>query len=307
MDRFDAMRIFVSVAERASFTLAADNLGLSKAAISGGVRYLENMVGVRLFHRTTRSVQLTQDGTALFERCTVLLADLEELETSFQHEDKPLTGRLRVDMPATAARDFIIPRLPEFLAAHPGLQLELSSTDRRVDVIGEGFDGVLRIGNLRDSNLVARRLGHFKLLNCASPAYVKRFGMPKKLADLSKHQLIHYTLLLGAKPEGFEYCESGVCKTFNMPGVLTVNNATAYEAACLAGVGIIQVPALCALAHIKAGRMVELLPKFRAEPMPVNFVYANRKHLSKRVQVFMSWLIAVLAPHLSQENLPRTS
>jgi DNA-binding transcriptional LysR family regulator len=297
MDRFDAMRIFVCVADRASFTQAADSLGVSKAAVSAGVQYLEAHVGVRLFHRTTRSVQLTQDGVAMYDRCASLLADVEELETAFQIGGETIQGRLRVDMPVRLAHNVVIPRLPEFLALHPSLELELSCTDRRVDLIGEGFDCVLRVGNLPDSNLIARALGKFRMLNCASPAYIKRYGMPKKLADLSQHRVVQYAVNFGAKAEGFEYFDGQNYQTVQMQSLLTVNNTDAYEAACLAGLGIIQAPEVGMLEHIKAGRLIALLPKLYAEAMPVNLIYANRKHLSKRVQVFMAWIQDVLAPY----------
>jgi DNA-binding transcriptional LysR family regulator len=304
MDRFDLMRIFVCVADRNSFTQAAESLGLSKASVSSGVRDLEERLGVRLFHRTTRTVQLTQDGAALYDRCVSLLADMEELETVFQHGEHSIQGRLRVDMPARLARNIVVPRLPEFIAVHPNLALELSCTDRRVDVISEGFDCVLRVGTLRDSTLIARQLGYFRIINCASPQYIKRLGMPKKLKDLSRHQLIHYAMNLGTKPEGFEYFDGETYQCFDMPGALTVNNADAYEAACTAGMGIIQAPDIGVRGLINDGVLVELLPTLQAEPMPVNLIYANRKHLSKRVQVFMAWLQTIIAPHLLG-NTPR--
>jgi DNA-binding transcriptional LysR family regulator len=298
MDRFEAMRIFVSVADCASFTQAANRMGLSKAAVSSGVRDLEARVGVRLFHRTTRTVRLTQDGASLYERCTAMLADMDELETTFQHGEHSIQGRLRVDMPAQLARNIVVPRLPEFFAAHPNLMLELSCTDRRVDVVSEGFDCVLRIGTLRDSSLIARPLGYFRTINCASPAYIKRFGMPKNLHELSAHRLVYYSSNLGAKPEGFEYFDGEAYRCVEMAGVLTVNNTDAYETACAAGLGIIQAPDIGLLRMIDEGRLVELLPQLNAEPMPVSLIYANRKHLSKRVQVFMSWLQTILYPYL---------
>jgi DNA-binding transcriptional LysR family regulator len=304
MDRFEAMRIFVCVADRASFTQAADSLGVSKATVSGGVQYLEAHVGVRLFHRTTRTVQLTQDGMALYDRCISLLADVEELETTFQFTTQPIQGRLRVDMPARLAHNVMIPRLPEFLDEHPGIVLELSCTDRRVDVVSEGFDCVLRIGNLPDSTLIARPLGTFRMVNCASPAYIERYGIPKKLTELGKHRMIHYASNFTGKPDGFEYFDGQYFQEFEMQGSLTVNNADAYEAACLAGLGIIQAPDIGMRAHIQSGRLIAVLPKYQAEAMPVNLIYANRKHLSKRVQVFMAWVETVLAPYTAPMNTP---
>jgi DNA-binding transcriptional LysR family regulator len=273
-------------------------MGLSKAAVSSGVRDLEARVGVRLFHRTTRSVQLTQDGASLYERCAAMLADMDELEAAFQHGEHSIQGRLRVDMPARLAKNIVVPRLPDFFAAHPNLMLELSCTDRRVDVISEGFDCVLRIGTLRDSSLIARPLGYFRTINCASPDYIKRFGMPKNLHELSDHRLVYYAPNLGTKPEGFEYFDGETYCCIEMAGVLTVNNADAYEAACTAGLGIIQAPDIGMRMMIEEGSLIELLPNLRAEPMPVSLIYANRKHLSKRVQVFMSWLQTILSPYL---------
>jgi DNA-binding transcriptional LysR family regulator len=146
INRLDAMKVFVRVAELSSFTRAAEMLDLPKASMSGAVQRLEKLVGARLLHRTTRRVQLTQDGRAFYERCKDLLADVDELQSMFQQSPQSLRGRLRVDMPSSTARDFVIPRLPEFLREHPLLEFELSSTDRKVDLVREGFDCVLRVG-----------------------------------------------------------------------------------------------------------------------------------------------------------------
>jgi DNA-binding transcriptional LysR family regulator len=297
MDRFDTFRIFIAVAERGSFTKTASDLGLSKGLISLAVRELEDRVGARLFHRTTRSVNLTQDGQALFDRCSNLLADMDELENTFRHEDSPIEGRLRVDMPAGLARNVVVPRLPELFAKHPQLVLELSSTDRRVDVISEGFDCVVRVGQLRDSSLVAKPLGQFQIINCISPAYAKQFGIPKKLSELDKHRMVHYAVNLGSKPEGFEYFDGQHYQTMDMPGSLFVNNADAYQTACLAGLGLIQAPDIGVRKLIEQGLLIEVLSKYRAEPMPVNLIYASRRHLSKRLQVFMRWIQNVIQPH----------
>ena len=206
--RLNAMQIFVRVAELASFSRAAEDLGVPKAAASTAVQKLEAHLGARLLHRTTRKVEVTQDGRAFYERAKDLLADMDELQAMFQHGQQALRGRLRVDMPTGTARNYIIPRLAEFLDAHPQLELELSSTDRRVDLIREGFDCVLRVGTLTDSSLVARPLGAFRIVTCASPAYLRRHGKPRRIGDLAKHKLIHYVTTFGARPDGFEYAEA---------------------------------------------------------------------------------------------------
>ncbi len=298
MNRLEAMQIFVRVAELASFTRAAESLGLPKASISTQVQQLESLLGTRLLHRTTRRVQLTLDGQIFYERSKDLLADVDELEGLFQQGATNLTGRLRIDMPSAMAKNRILPRLPEFLAQHPQLQLEISSTDRRVDLIREGFDCVIRVGKLTDSSLIARRLGTLELLNYASPAYLERFGVPQSLDDLSRHHLVHYTPTLGAKSGGFEFVQNNEHKTIAMQGNITVNNSDAYQAACLAGFGIAQIPRIGAQEYVAQGRLVELLTNHRAEPMPVSLLYPNRRNLVRRVQVFMDWVSAQMRGYI---------
>ena len=209
MLRPELLQIYARVAELASFTQAADSLGLPKASVSQAVQQLEASLGTRLLLRTTRRVQTTPDGQLFYERCKDVLADVDELQSMFQQGSQALRGRLRVDMPSGVARQQVLPRLNEFLAAHPLLDVELSSTDRRVDLVREGFDCVLRVGQLEDSALVARPLGHLVQINCASPAYLAAHGIPRTLEDLVNHKLVHYVPTLGAKPVGWEYVVDG--------------------------------------------------------------------------------------------------
>ncbi|OWQ85266.1 LysR family transcriptional regulator [Roseateles aquatilis] len=295
----ETLQVFVRVAELASFTQAAQSLGLPKASASTAVQRLEASLGTRLFHRTTRRVQLTQDGQACYERCKDLLADLDDMQTMFQPAASGLRGRLRVDMPMRVAHDVVIQRLPEFLAAHPGLEVELSSTDRRVDVVREGFDCVLRVGPLSDSTLVARPLGAMEMANLASPAYLARHGTPMSLEDLADHRLVQYVTTLGQRCPGFEWVDDhGAAHFVPMGGSLTVSDSGAYTAACLAGLGLIQVPRHGAEQEVLDGRLVEVLPRWRAAPMPVHLLYAHRRQLPRRVQAFMQWLADLLTPRL---------
>ncbi len=303
MNQVEAMRIFVRVAELASFTAAAEQLGLAKASASSAVQLLEDLLGTRLLHRTTRRVRMTQDGQVFYERCNDLLADLDDVQTLFragQAGPDGLRGRLRVDMPTAVARDLVLPRLPEFFALYPGLELELSSTDRLVDLVREGFDCVLRVGTLGDSSLVARPLGEYRQINCAAPAYLAAHGTPQALADLPGHRLVHYVGTLGARSPGFEYVDaaSGQTRHLAMPGAVTVNNSESYQGACLAGLGIIQVPEIAVRALVRDARLVEVLPAFRPAPMPVSLLYAHRRHLPRRVQAFMHWLAELMQQRL---------
>ena len=303
MSPFDRMHIFARVAELASFTQAAEALGIPKASASTAVQQLETQLGTRLLHRTTRRVQLTQDGQAYYERCKDLLADVDELQSMFQHADGAgLKGRVRIDMSTGMARNVVVPRLPELLARHPGLEVELSSTERRVDVVREGFDCVLRTGAVVDSSLVARPLGLARLVNCASPAYLRAHGTPRSLADLPGHRLVHFVNTLGARAGGFEAVVDGALVLTPMQGALTVNNAEAYMAGCLAGLGLIQVPRLGVVDLLARGDLIEVLPQLAAPPMPLTLMYANRRNLPRRVRTVMDWLAQVVATHLERES-----
>jgi DNA-binding transcriptional LysR family regulator len=298
MSQIDRMRVFLRVAELSSFSAAAVSLGLPKASVSTAIQQLETELGARLLHRTTRRVSLTQDGQLFFERAQDLVAELDELTGLFQREGAAIHGRLRVDMPVGTARDVIIPRLPELLAAYPGLEIELSSTDRFVDIVREGFDCVLRVGVKADSSLIVHTLGHYRIINCAGRGYIERHGSPRTLDELREHRLVHYVSTLGSPADDFEYVEHGDIRSIPMHGAITVNNSGAYLAACLAGLGIIQVPAVGVRAQLESGELVELLPEFRAAPMPVALLYPNRRHLPRRTRVFMDWVTELLQPHL---------
>lgn len=303
MSLIDRLHIFARVAELASFTQAAEALGLPKASASTAVQQLEAQLGTRLLHRTTRRVQLTQDGQAYYERCKDLLADLDELQSMFQHiEGASLRGRVRIDMSTGMARNVVMPRLPELLARHPALELELSSTERRVDVVREGFDCVLRTGAVVDASLIARPLGAARLANYVSPAYLRQYGMPQSLADLANHRLVHYVNTLGARSTGFEAMVDGTLVLTPMQGAVTANNAEAYMAGCLAGLGIIQVPCLGVMDLSARGELVEVLPHLQAPPMPLTLMYANRRNLPRRVRTVMDWLAEVVGAYLAQDT-----
>lgn len=222
------VRAFVKVAELASFTRAAEQLGVPKSRVSLRVKALEASLGTRLLQRTTRAVRPTPDGELFFTRARALVEEGDELASLFQAQSS-LEGRVRIDLPIALARDVVIPRLPELLAKHPRLQLVISTTDRRVAVVGEGFDVVLRIGALTDSGLSARRVGSLGMCNLASPSYVRRFGVPRSLEDLDQHLLIHYSLTLGDEPS-FEYRAGGRSRSRPMRSLVTVNSTDAYRA-----------------------------------------------------------------------------
>ncbi len=300
MNRLDAMTAFVRVAELNSFTAAAASLGLPKSSTSAAVAQLEAHLKTQLFYRTTRKVQLTHDGHAYYERCRDILSDFEDADAMFQSAPGALTGALRIDMPVSMARNFIVPRLPAFLDAHPELAVEVSCTDRRVDVVAEGFDCVIRVGALADSGLMARPLGLMRMGNYASPAYLARYGEPKTLDDLATHYLIHYALQLGSRPDGFEYRDGDIYRTLSMTGRITVNNTEAFQSAALSGLGLFQAPRTGNRGHIADGALIEILHAFEAEPLPVSLIYPRRRHQARRVRAFMDWVAGIMHAYLDQ-------
>ncbi len=301
MDRISSIRIFMRVAELQSFTQAADSLDLPKATVSTSVQQLEALLATRLLYRTTRRVQLSPEGHLFYERAQDLLADLEEVEAMFRGSQSQLKGKLRVDMSVALARNLVIPHLSDFLKLHPDIQLELSSTDRRVDLMREGLDCVIRIGKGTEAGLISQDLGQMKLVNCASPSYLQHYGSPRNISDLSQHYLIHYAQDLGSKPDRFEYFDGQRYCEKELKCMLTVNNTIAYESACLAGLGIIQAPLVGVKPHLASGRLVRILPELEAEPMPLNLLYPYRRRLVKRLKVFMDWLEPLLSEYLNSD------
>ncbi|WP_136066901.1 LysR family transcriptional regulator [Modicisalibacter radicis] len=299
MKNLDALLIFARVAEMTSFTRAAESLGIQKGRVSTVIRGLERDVGATLLHRTTRSVQLTEDGRAFYSRARDLLAEVQELQSMFVDNGAPLQGRLRVGMPTELAQSVVVPALPQLMTAHPELELELSSTDRHVDLVQEGFDCVIRLGPIVDETLIARPLGKLRMINAASPSYLARYGIPHTLDDLHSqgHQMVHYTQTLGAKLAGWEYPDGDGYASLPLPGVMQVNSVQTYHAAGLAGIGLIQAGYSALAHHIESGALVEILPDLRPEPLAASLVVAHRRNLSQRVRAFMNWIERVLEPY----------
>lgn len=294
MDRIDLFRTFARVVECASFTRAADTLGLPRSSVSAAIQELEGRVGARLLHRTTRKVSPTQDGAAFYERCLRLIADVEETESLFRQNVAGPAGRLRIDVPGRIGRLVIAPALPDFLTRYPDIDIDLGITDRAVNLIEDSVDGVLRVGPLVDSGHIARAIGSLPLINVASPAYLERHGIPQDPADLDGHFAVNYASPSTGRVEEWEWAVDGEVRTRAMGGRVSVNSAEASIACCLAGLGLIQIPAYDVRRHIAAGELVEVMPAHRAAPMPMTLLYPNRQHLSRRFQVFADWLEQLL-------------
>ncbi|VVE89403.1 LysR family transcriptional regulator [Pandoraea bronchicola] len=298
MDLIDQLRIFVRVAHHGNFGAAAEQLSVPRPTVSLAIQQLEERLGVRLLNRTTRRVSLTQDGIAMLDRAATLVADSDELLQQFQPHGIALSGRLKVDLPSRIARRYVAPRLPDFLSRFPGVEIELGSSDRLVDLVHEGIDCALRVGEMSASSLVVRPLGTLRLINCASPAYLARYGTPMSPEELPRHVAVNYAISGAGRNAPWEWISDGVVQTSAMCADVTVNNAETYIAAGMAGLGLIQIPAFDVNHHLEAGDLVEVLHAWPAPQMPIQIVYPHRRHMARRVQVFIAWLSEILAPCL---------
>ncbi len=278
MDQLKAMHIFRTVAECKSFAQAAEQLDLPRPTVTNAVQGVEHQLGVRLLQRTTRKVSLTEDMNALFVGPGHLPS-----------------GSVRVDLPERLAHWLLIPRLPEFIARYPQIQVRLSSNDRFADLVGEGIDCAIRVGKLRDSSLIAKRIGEMEQINCASAGYLARHGTPHTLADLRHHFAVNFFSSQTGRDLDWEYQEDGSDRTLAMRSQVSVSSSEAYVASCRAGLGLIQAPRYGMEALLASGELVEVLPKWRPAALPVSVVYSHNRHLSARVRVFVDWVASVVS------------
>ncbi|PZM10203.1 LysR family transcriptional regulator [Rhizobium tubonense] len=295
MDRFDAMRVFTRVVERRSFTLAAEDTGLPRSTVTDAVKQVEARLGVRLLQRTTRHVSPTLDGEAYYQRCLRILSDIEDAESAFAGA-KP-KGRLHVDVHGTLARHFVLPSLPAFLETYPDIDIYISEGDRLVDLVREGIDCVLRVGDLQDSDMIARRVAMLEEVTLASPAYIERHGMPMHPDGLEGHRIVGFrsTATGGLLP--LELTVDGVVRNYPLPATVAVNAAESYFAAAKLGLGMIQVPRYHAEHALRSGELVSVLKDFAPTRTPVSLLYPRNRQLSPRVRVFIDWVAGIFNRH----------
>jgi DNA-binding transcriptional LysR family regulator len=284
------MRLFVRIVERRSFSQAALDLNLPASTATEGVKQLEARLGVRLLQRTTRHVSPTLDGEAFYRRCLSILGELDDAEAEFS-DAKP-RGLLRVDVHGALSRHFLLPGLPAFLARYPDIRLHLGEGDRLVDLVREGVDCVLRVGEPKDSALIARRVGMLDEVTCAAPAYLDRRGIPASPDDLGRdgHVMIGFVSTATGEPFPLEFTIDGTLRFLTLPWVLLVTGAETNMAAARQGLGIIQVPRYHAAADLEAGRLVEILADHPPSRTPVSLLYPQARQIPLRVRVFMEWL-----------------
>ncbi len=296
MDKFTAMQAFVRVVEAGNFTKAADTLAVPKPTVTRLIQTLEAHLETKLLNRTTRRVTVTPDGAAYYERAVRLLGDVHELESSMSRAKQAPSGRLRVDVGAAIGRLVIIPALMDFHVRYPDIQIDLGVSDRPVDIIEENVDCVLRAGELTEQSLVARRIAQIHFVACASPAYLKQYGMPKHPRDLEQgHRMVGFFSPRTRRAFPFDFTKDGERIEFVGRSIVSVNDSNAYLAAGLAGLGVMQTAASMVKPYVDSGELVPVLPEWSSDPLPLYVVYPPNRHLSAKVRVFVDWVADLFA------------
>lgn len=292
MGWFDDLEFFTATVDAGSFAEAARRLRVTPSAVSRRVAQLERTLGAELLARTTRSLRLTDDGRAFHERCGRALGELREARDALARASRAPAGVLRVDAGVALGRELLVPRMPELLARYPAIGLELTLRDQLVDPLAEGLDVLVRIGRLRDSSLVARRLGESRLALCASPAYLRRRGTPKRPTDLARHDCIGY--LRDGRPQPFRFVgDDGVLQAIEVAGRCHGNDADTIRQLAIAGHGIAAVFDFYVAAALASGELVPVLGDFPQESWPIHALYPRNRHLVPRVAVFLDFVAEI--------------
>jgi LysR family transcriptional regulator for bpeEF and oprC len=291
MDRLTSMEVFHWVVELGSFSRAADRLELSKATVTAHVAGIENRLGVRLLNRTTRKLSLTEDGAAYLEHVRRVLADVEETEGALSRARTVPRGRLRIDMPVTLGRQFIVPALPRFAAQYPELEVVATLDDRRIDLVEEGVDAAVRVGTLEDSSIIARKIYDTGYVVCASPDYLELHGMPETPDDLRSHRCLGFFAASARRVGEWPFERDGEAIPFTPRGTLTVGNAEALVDAALAGAGIVCVLEMIVSRPLASGALRPILVDWQSpRRVPISVVYPQNRHLSPKVRVFVDFV-----------------
>lgn len=294
MDRWQAINAFVAVVESGSFAKAAEKLDQSVSAVSRQVAELERHLDARLLQRTTRRLSLTEAGRAFHERAVQLLADLEEAEASAGAGGVTPRGTLKVTAPITYGTRVLAPLIASFTARHDQLRVDVDLSDRMVDIVDEGFDLAVRIGDIKSPLLVARRIGTTRLVCCASPAYLQRHGTPRSPDDLARHACLTYEYAALRHQWRFTGAD-GRELAVRVGGPLHANNGRMLAALAAEGAGIVCEPDFILAPELARGALVPVLPAWRLPAIPIHAAYASRRHLSAKVRAFVAFLAERLA------------
>jgi DNA-binding transcriptional LysR family regulator len=292
MDKFGEMRTFVAVVDAGSFVQAADALEISKAAVSRHVADLEQRLGVRLLQRTTRKLSLTEEGRAFHARCKSLLGELEDAEAEITSKSLEASGLVKINVPVSFGLLHLAPLWPAFMAKHPKVTLDVTLSDRIVDLVDEGYDMAVRIARLPSSSLVSRKLASTRLILCASPTYLKGHPKPKHPSELADHPVLSYSLLVMGEQWEFEGPEGKLNVAINP--VLKTNSGDTCRAAALGHQGVILQPSFIVGDDLRKGTLVELMPKYRSLEYGIYAIYPGRRFVSPKVRVVIDYLSSAM-------------
>ncbi len=289
---FETMRIFVQVVESGNLAKAADILDVHRPAVTRAIQQLENHLGVRLLHRTTRTLHLTSEGDLFYQRCKNLLNEVDDTMDCFT-QDKPIGGVLRVDIAVVLANNWIIPRLPEFQKMHPDLKIVLYSSDYKGDLIKDGIDCAVRIGDLGNVDLIAKSLGSVKMMTCAAPSYLSQYGTPKNLSALTSHHAVNFLFSRdnSVMPWYFKTLNS-IEKIIPPKGIMS-DNSESFLACGLAGFGILQGLQRAFAPYLATGELVEVLADFAVPDKKLSLIYPHRQ-VPRKVRLFELWLQEIM-------------
>ncbi|MBD3894665.1 LysR family transcriptional regulator [Halomonas sp. ML-15] len=291
MDRLQAMQIFTRVVEMHGFSKAAENLSVPASTVTRAIKELEAFLGVKLLQRTTRHLNLTPDGSLYYEHCRRFLAELEAVETSFPGQAGQAKGKLRVGMTASFARLFVVPAIKTFQVRYPNVELNLTLSDRTVELVPEGVDCVIRAGVPHDSpTLVARRIASFEWVTCASPGYLEEYGEPHSLDELPHHHAVGFLSGDQGRPMHWRFVINDEEQVVRMPQKLVVNDTETYIACGLEGLGLIRAASYMVLPHLRSGKLQQVLSSTPAPLVPISVMYPQNRHLSPTVRAFVDWV-----------------
>lgn len=290
MSSLQQLLAFAETAKHRSFARAAHGLGCAPSTLAKSVLRLERSLGVKLFHRTTRQVSLTPDGERLYERCQRVLAEVEDLQAAAAGTRNLVSGPLRIDMPVSFGRRVVVPVLARLAHLHPALEFDLRLSDAQIDIVKEGVDLAIRIGELQDSTMVARRFATQTLKLCASPAYIDRHGRPRTVAELESHPAVAFRMPGTGRDRPWQFSRRGELISLPVQSRVRIGDGDAMVQAAICGMGLIQVPDYIAEDALARGELVELLPTMRPPPMPISAVYPSQRLLPPRVRVVLDAL-----------------
>lgn len=295
MDSLSGIATFVQAAENLSFVEAGRARGISASAVGKSIAKLEEALGARLFHRTTRRISLTEEGAAFYERCRQILDDLRDAEAMLSTATGTPRGRLRISVPTIGYR-FLLPVIPEFRRRYPDIELDISFNDRLVDLVDEGLDAVIRSGTLRDSSLMSRRLGQFSFVLCAAPSYLDRNGIPQTPGDLERHDCLRFRFPTTGKLQAWQFKANEGSNPFRRMSPMTCDNMEALREAAIAGLGIAYMPDFLARDALDAGLLHTVLDAYIAEPGQFSILWPSNRLASPRLRVFIDDMAEALFP-----------